>query len=337
MRRQRPIPGRRPVAARGKDGVKRVVLPLEARHRGERLDTVLEELLPKAWPNSLSRSVIRKLIVAGAVRDGDRPLRQPKMPLPRDVFCLTVLIDPSRLSTAEDRRPLIIAKKDIVFEDEVLLVVNKPSGYPTHPTIDPKRPNLMGAVEAFLKKRAGGEEVYLGLHHRLDAETSGLVVFTLDRAVNAKVGAGFAERQVKKQYLALVRRGEKLPPRSWEVESYLGPIGKSAGRAKYGSVRAGGDHALTRFELIEEGARGLLVRAFPHTGRTHQIRIHLSEGGMPILGDDLYGSPHDQRAASRLMLHAECLEMTHPLTGKLLKLRAAPPEEFKTRPKADHS
>lgn len=221
----------------------------------------------------------------------------------------------------------------ILFEDEWLVVVDKPAGLPTQPTLDAARPSVVSVLKAFLTKRDGGDP-YLGLHHRLDRDTSGVLLFTKDAKANAGVGAMFAEKTAQKTYQALALAGAGCAD-AWEVKNYLGIVGRVRKANKFGAVRSGGDPAQTMFRLVERFGSVAVIEASPRTGRTHQIRVHLSEDGHPILGDELYGGPLLVRLAagaslrvSRVMLHASALQFRHPVTQTELTVRSPLPADF---------
>ncbi len=212
----------------------------------------------------------------------------------------------------------------VVHLDDWLIVVDKPSGLPTHATIDPDRPHLHAAV-IDLRRAEGNLDPYVGIHHRLDVDTSGLVLFTIDRSVNAAVGAAFAERRVEKSYTAVVT-GDR-PPERWEVRDHLGPVGKVGRVTRHGAVRSGGKAAHSSFRLLgpAPGSPGRwLVEGHPHTGRTHQLRVHLAGGGHPIVGDRLYGGVPGRRVA----LHAARLRLPHPVHGGVLAVESPPPPDL---------
>ena len=207
----------------------------------------------------------------------------------------------------------------VLFEDEWLIAVAKPAGLPSQPTLDPARASVESELKAFLKKRDGGDP-YLVLHHRLDRDTSGVLLFSKAPKANAGVGALFSEKTAQKIYHALCLLGAGCPEQ-WEVKNYLGVKGRVGKANRYGSVKSGGDPALTLFEEKERLAEASLVEAKPKTGRTHQIRVHLSECGHPILGDPFYGGPTALLLPSgvrlqfpRVMLHAHSLGFVHPMT-----------------------
>lgn len=208
-----------------------------------------------------------------------------------------------------------LSKEAIIFEDDDIIIVNKPSGLPTQATLDPKRDHLFAAVKRYLKK-----ECYL--HHRLDVETSGLVLFCKNKQLNKAVGEMFEKKTIQKNYLA-VCSGE-VKSNKFQVENFLAKMNQKT--LKMHSVFSGGDKALTDFEVISKSGDFTLIKASPKTGRTHQIRVHLSELGLPIYGDKLYGS--DQAISQRLMLHALELDFLHPKTQNRITVSTPIPEEF---------
>jgi RluA family pseudouridine synthase len=313
-----------------------------------RLDAALADWLPRSLGRPLPKSVLRKLIMAGAVQLEGRPSRVPGRVL-RAGELIVAHVDEARLPPAASRadRGFVLLAAAILYEDEAIIAVDKPAGLPTVPTADPSRPCLVRAVEAFLAQAGRGPST-LGVHQRLDADTSGVVLFAKDPRANPALAAAFAEGAVEKSYDALTSRPARLPPSCWSVESALLP----RGRAGMASVRVGGQPARTDFVLRAASARALLVQARPRTGRKHQIRVHLAEAGLPILGDPLYGpstrgapsrGPKDAASrargparpaglpalrAGRLMLHARRLALRHPLTGASLVIESPWPPDF---------
>lgn len=222
---------------------------------------------------------------------------------------------------------------NILFEDEWLLAAEKPAGIPSQPTLDPARPSLETELRKFLHRREG-REPYLVLHHRLDRDTSGVLLFSKDPKANAGVGALFSEKTAQKTYHALCVLGAGCPEQ-WEVKNYLGAKGREGKATKYGSVKSGGDPAFTLFRERERLAGVSLVEAQPRTGRTHQIRVHLAECGHPIFGDSFYSGPTDwmlpsgiRLRFSRVMLHAYSLGFRHPMTGEEWVIRSEWPSDF---------
>ncbi len=206
----------------------------------------------------------------------------------------------------------------IIYEDDWLLVVDKPPGLPTQNTLDPKRENLYGLL------LASRRWPYLALHHRLDAPTSGLILLCKKKSANKAVGQLFQDKTIGKTYWAIIC-GEP-PQESFRQEVYLRAVKQASGKQKVKVVNSGGDHSVTEFRVLARASGHALLECRPQTGRMHQIRVHLESLGWPIAGDALYGRV--DRRFSRLQLHAQCLEFTHPHTKKDLRLTAAAPEDM---------
>jgi 23S rRNA pseudouridine1911/1915/1917 synthase len=268
---------------------------------------VLAAWLPDALQRPLSRAALRRLVMAGVVRVAGRPLRRPGAPV-RAGLAITAEVRLDRL--APPAAPFELAPERILYEDEWLIAVDKPAGLPTHVGADRLRPNLVDAVERVLGARGASDR--LGVHQRLDRDTSGVVLFAKSAAANPGLAAAFGERRVVKVYRALTAR----PPRAasrWTSDDDVH-----------------GQPAQTDFEVLATLPRALLLEARPRTGRKHQIRVHLALAGMPILGDRRYGGaapglPH----AARVMLHAARLELLHPVTLSRLVLESPEPPDFR--------
>ena len=210
----------------------------------------------------------------------------------------------------------------IVYEDDWMIVVDKPAGLPSHGTRDASRDHLVAAVTRLVATRDGRAPSTLRAAHRLDADTSGLLVLGKTAEATRALSEAFASRNVEKVYAAVVHsRGQALPD-AWSVEDHLA---WSKRDERMRRVRSGGDYARTDFVVRERGATLALVEARPRTGRTHQIRVHLEGSGAPIAGDRIYGT---RDGASRLLLHATRLELAHPITGAPLVVEIAPPPEL---------
>lgn len=211
----------------------------------------------------------------------------------------------------------------IAYEDDALLVVDKPEGVPSQ-SAEPDRPDdLLLRVRRHFAAVRGEPNAYFGSHQRLDRDTSGLLLYTRDRAVNPAVAAAFEGRAVKKRYLAAVTAPAKRAAGSrFVLEDWLVPGDDGAMVvAPRGGRRA--TKARTHVRVVDRSGDRALLELELETGRTHQARVQLAHAGMPIAGDVLYGGA----AAPRLMLHAEALELAHPRSGKRLVVRAkAPPE-----------
>ncbi len=301
-----------------------------------RLDDFLVGWLTTATGFSISKSKIRTLILSGSVYVNRHRNKIPAT----EIFggaVIEVYYDENRLKAQENtvvRNQVSIQSDQVLFEDEWIILMNKPAGIPTQPTIDPNRPNLFDLTREWLAKREGKKEVYLGLHHRLDRDTSGIVLFTKKEMANKGVADLFSEHRIQKTYQCLVWQGNESKKRlagdTFEVRNFLGRVSPKNETAKFGSVTSNGDPAHTFFRVLEVFRQGYWLEASPRTGRTHQIRVHTSELGLPILGDPLYFPKNvfSMISVPRLMLHAHRLEFNHPVTSAAIKVEAALPEDI---------
>ncbi len=299
----------------------------------ERLDLFLSQWLPKALNQPVTRSVIRRLIVSGGVYVNRHRCEIPSTHLYLGAV-IEVFYDEARLMKGGIHRyePAIFRKEWILYEDEWLIAVNKPVRLPTQPTLDPARANLFKLLGEFLKKRSPG--AYLGLHHRLDRDTSGIVLFTKKGEANKGVSRLFSEHLIRKSYQCLSWMADATSPLlknpDPRIDNFLAKRKGEKGKSRYGAVEQGGYRAITDFRVLERFPNAVWFEARPRTGRTHQIRVHCSEAGVPILGDDLY-FPQGVipfHKPERLMLHALKLEFEHPLTRKEVSIEAPLPEDF---------
>lgn len=310
--------------------IRRFTIRLGAAAAGQRLDEVVREWLEEAAGRAFSKAVVRRLIMSGAILVDGRPARRPGMTLTPGLR-LAAALDDRRLEPAH--RPPPGDAVTVLFEDSVLIAVAKPPGLAVHASADRTRADLYSLVRRQLARRAGGGEAslpYLGLHHRLDIDTSGVVLFTKSPAANAGLATQFESRSVEKVYHALTVTGAAGGRSEWRAESRLGPVGKGR-HARMAGVEQGGAPAVTWFAVLQRLRGALLVEARPETGRKHQIRAHLREGGLPILGDVRYDGPSrvGTVAVARPMLHAHRLALLHPLSHAPLEIVCHPPEDFR--------
>lgn len=220
--------------------------------------------------------------------------------------------------------------RHILFIDEHVLAVDKPAGLPCDQTLDPRRDHLRAWVSRWAEARG---EATPGLLHRLDLDTTGVVLFGRTKAARRALTDAFREAQVEKRYLALVATRDLDPRRTtWEVESYLGEAERVGKKVRMGAVRRGGKRAHTRFRVLgaleRDGIDASIVEAQPTTGRRHQIRAHLAEAGAPILGDMLYGGAD---RAPRTWLHARSIAFAHPLEPRRVRIVAPLPRDWPQR------
>ncbi len=316
---------------------KKLSLVTTQQHFNRRLDHVLAEWLPIALNQPISKGKVRKLVVAGAVYLNGKRVRIASKELLVNVR-IEVFVDLQKLNSEAKASdiPFTMTEDRILFEDPYLIAVDKPPGLPTQPTLDEARDNLFAAVKKFLKNREGHSPTsYLGLHHRLDRDTSGVILFTKSQEANPGVAELFASHLAVKTYLALSafeasKNASSTLPDQWHVKNYLARSKTEGKRSKYCSVRSGGDFAHTDFKILEKMKQVLLIEAQPRTGRTHQIRVHLSGHSLPILGDLTYGgrSQVGHLKIPRLMLHAANLTFPHPIHKNRISIQSSIPGDF---------
>jgi len=301
-----------------------LVVPPEG--AGRRLDRFLTERFPER-----SRSAIQRLIRDGLVTVDGRTVRPSEEVRPGET--VEVRLPPAASDTLE-AEPIPL---EAVYEDEDLLVLDKPAGLVVHPGAGNER----GTIVHGLLARGGslssiGGRKRLGIVHRLDRGTSGLLLVAKNDPAHLALAAQFREREVHKTYMALVwgrmREGEG---------TISGTIGRDPNERKKMSVRARrGRPAVTRWRVASDLPGFALLEVEPETGRTHQIRVHLQSIGHPIVGDDRYGGagwrgvqdPTRRKALrsfGRPALHAARLTLRHPRTGETLRLEAPLPADFR--------
>lgn len=272
-----------------------------------------------------SDQLLKNYITRGFVKIDDRIEKDPKKLLKKNQFVSIVLkIEDIKKVQKPPQIEFDFSKKNILFEDEYIIVLNKPIGVPTHSTLDPDRDHLIAGLKRYLKER-DGKISYVGLHHRLDKDTSGVVLLTKQQSVNKAVGDLFAKRKIEKTYLA-VTFSKNIKKDKWSIENHLA---RKPDAHVMQSVKSdgAGDRALTDFELLDKNDQYALIKVKPHTGRTHQIRVHLYEYGAPILGDSMYFKEGSEKF-SRLFLHAHKLRFKHPATNFMMEIESEIPEAF---------
>lgn len=287
-----------------------------------------------AGERTVSNSKIRRLILAGAVSVNGRECRRPAFEI-RGKTLVTVQFDEEKFFYEKQPDDILfeVSDKDILFEDENLIFVNKPAFFPVEQTITGNRRNLHDALVDYLWKRNSSlrNPPYVGIMHRLDRETSGVILFTKTRNANKAVQQRFAGHGFTKIYTAVC-----CPGRQWKigqrftVEKFMGRISGKSQAAKWGSVpeNKGGVYSRTEFtvrgELLRGGKKYCVVECELFTGRTHQIRVHLSEEGFPLLGDELYGG----EPADRIYLHARELKCNNAELQLNFDVKSPLPQEF---------
>jgi 23S rRNA pseudouridine1911/1915/1917 synthase len=280
-------------------------ITVDARGARLRLDRYLAAL--GTWG---SRSQVQRLIEGGNVRLDGKPAKAGAVL--RSGQTIEVAAAPPALPAGVEAEAIPL---DVLHEDEWLLVINKQPGLVVHPAPGHWQGTLVSALlHHWRGPRAGLDPLRPGIVHRLDKDTSGVLVIAKDAATLADLGMQFRTRAVEKQYVAFVW-GRLRRQRGTIAE----PIGRNPTHRKRMAVRQGGREAVTAFEVCEQLGGVTMLRLFPQTGRTHQIRVHLAAIGHPIVGDVVYGRAHGRDSAAlvrRQALHAERIAFRHPHSGQ---------------------
>jgi 23S rRNA pseudouridine1911/1915/1917 synthase len=316
------------------DGIRHIIADPAA--AGLRLDQYLAQAIP-----DISRARVQMLIEAGQVRVNGNPAKTKQKLLGGEPIEIEGAPRPEPLHATPENIPL-----DILHEDKYLAVVNKPAGMMVHAgsgsTDDARnRGTLVNALLFHLNQLSEvGGDLRPGIVHRLDKQTSGIILVAKDDSTHRKLGEMFSQRQVAKTYIALVHGN--LPKDNVTVTL---PIARDLlRRIRMTTRRADGRSAVSHFRVLERIASPYgaftLVEVRIETGRTHQIRVHMQSLGHPVVGDNLYGAPHiihDPRDNSapglsleRNFLHAAHLSFTHPQTHKPMDLDAPLPVELES-------
>ena len=285
---------------------------LTADRAGERIDAFIARRLPE-----LSRSYVKRLIDGGLVTIAGRvPKASEKVSEAANV--VVEVPPPEEMRLEPQRIPVTI-----IYQDNDIIVVDKPAGLTVHPAPGHPSGTLVNALLAMCPDLQGiAGTLRPGIVHRLDKDTSGLLVVAKnDRAMRA-LQQQLAERQVHKTYLALVHGVPK--PREGQIEA---PIGRNPRNRKKMAVVEDGRESTTRYRIREELPGHALLEVEPVTGRTHQIRVHLAAIGHPILGDSVYGRPSP--LLDRQFLHAWKLAFGMPLGGRLVEFESPLPADLR--------
>ena len=233
--------------------------------------------------------------------------------------------------TVEEQEPVEIELKaqdipvDIIYEDKDIIVVNKPKGMVVHPANGNPDGTLVNAIMAICKDSLSGigGEIRPGIVHRLDKDTSGLLIVAKNDMAHVNMSEQIKRHEVKKTYIALVRGIVKENEATIDM-----PIGRSNSDRKKMAVTKNGKNAVTHIKVLKRYDKYTLLEINIETGRTHQIRVHLAHIGYPVIGDYIYSNGKNEFGIVGQCLHAKSLEFKHPITGKDMKLEAPLPEYF---------
>lgn len=286
-------------------------LIITAEETGNRLDKVLADRYPEAY----SRTYLQWLIEEGHVLLNQRQAKKRMKVAAGDQVNIRFVLTPE-IELAPEEIPL-----DIVYEDEAIIVVNKPAGLVVHPGAGNWTGTFVNGLLYHCQRLPEGEALRPGIVHRLDKDTTGLLAAAKTAEAQQKLIELFSSRQVYKEYLAVCLGN----PGTGTVDA---PIARHPVHRQKMAVLEGGRQATTHYETLRYNATLSIVKLILETGRTHQIRVHMKQIGSPVLGDPVYGSPsmNQKFQLDRQMLHAAKLVFPHPITGKEIVLDAPVPE-----------
>ncbi len=267
----------------------------------------------------LSRAAVQRMIEEGNVLVNSKNTKMAyKISLGDEI---TIIKEkPREIEIKAEDIPL-----DIIYEDNDILVVNKQKGLVVHPGNGNPDGTLVNAIMNKCKDSLSGigGEIRPGIVHRIDKDTSGLLIIAKNDKAHINMSEQIKNHEVKKTYIALVRGKTKENQATIDM-----PIARSNKDRTKMAVSKNGKNAITHFEVIERFSGYTLLKVNIETGRTHQIRVHLSQIGYPIVGDFVYSNGKNPFGVQGQMLHSSELEFKHPITGKEMKLQACLPEYF---------
>ena len=280
-----------------------------------RIDKLISDL-----EKDISRTAIKRMIEQGSILVNQRQVKTSYKVASED----TITINEEEPREA-DLLPQDIPLK-IIYEDEDILIINKEKGMVVHPGNGNPDGTLVNAVMAKCKGSLSGigGKIRPGVVHRIDKDTSGLVIIAKNDKAHINISEQIKNREVKKVYVALVRGVIS------ENEAVINmPIGRSTKDRKKMAVSRNGKEAITEFEVLKRYKDFTYIKLNIKTGRTHQIRVHMSEIGHPVVGDEVYSNGKNPFNVKGQMLHAKELEFVHPTTNKKVKFEAPLPKYFK--------
>lgn len=267
----------------------------------------------------ISRTMVQKLLEDGNIMVNGKQEKASYKVKEKDTICICIP-KPKKVEIKEEAIPL-----EIVYEDTDIIVVNKPKGLVVHPANGNPDGTLVNAIMAICKESLSGigGEVRPGIVHRLDKDTSGLLIVAKNDASHIALSEQIKNHEVKKIYWALVRGIVK------ENEATIHmPIGRSDKDRKKMAVRKEGKDAITHFKVKARYKDTTLLEIQIETGRTHQIRVHMAQIGHPVIGDMVYSNGKNAFGVEGQMLHAKKLVFTHPITKQKMELEAPLPKYF---------
>ena len=286
---------------------------------GKRLDSYISTV-----KEELSRMTVKRLVEENKITVNQKYIKPAYLVQQGDTIQIE-LEEPKETTLKAQDIPI-----SVIYEDKDILVVNKPKGLVVHPANGNPDGTLVNAILALCKDSLSGigGEIRPGIVHRLDKDTSGLLIVAKNDVAHIKMSEQIKNREVKKTYIALVRGF--VPEQEATIDM---PIGRSNKDRKKMAVTKDGKQAITHFHVLgrfrTQNASYTLLEIKIDTGRTHQIRVHMAEIGHPVIGDMVYSNGKNEFGVEGQCLHAQKLEFKHPITGKQMKLEAPLPDYLK--------
>ena len=282
--------------------------------QGKRLDTYISSQNEK-----ITRTSAQRLIEQGNILVNGKKQKVAYKIAENDVITVEHE-EPKQIELKAQKIPI-----EVIYEDADIIVVNKPKGMVVHPANGNPDGTLVNAIMNICKDSLSGigGEIRPGIVHRLDKDTSGLLIVAKNDMAHVKMSEQIKNHEVKKTYIALVRGVIKENEATIDM-----PIGRSRTDRKKMAVAKDGKNAVTHIKVLKRYDKYTLLEINIETGRTHQIRVHLSHIGYPIIGDYIYSNGKNEFGVEGQCLHAKSLEFKHPITKKEMKLEAPLPEYF---------
>ena len=293
-----------------------MIRTLTIEQEGMRLDACLSAML-----DNMSRNYIRRMFDEGRITIQGKPVK-PSLKTKIGTAVSVDVPDPVSSHTVPEAIPLNIA-----YEDEWLMVVNKPQGMVVHPAPGHHEGTLVNALLFYCGDNLSSLNGVLrpGIVHRIDKDTSGLLLVVKNNEVHADIAARIRRHEVTRKYLAMVYG--TVSQSNGTVDA---PIGRDPRNRKRMAVVRDGKPAITHFTVLDRYASATWIECRLETGRTHQIRVHMAAVGHPVVGDPLYAQGKDPYGQSGQALHAAELEFVHPVTGETVRVHADLPEHLRT-------
>lgn len=280
----------------------------------------LDSFISEECGLNLSRTMVKKLLDEEKILVNNKLQKASYKPEIGDILTIDIP-KPKEIKLEAQDIPV-----PVVYEDNDIIVVNKPKGMVVHPANGNPDGTLVNAILAMCKDSLSGigGEIRPGIVHRLDKDTSGLLIVAKNDLAHMNMSKQIQERKVTKKYIALVKGN--VPEDEATIHM---PIARSTKDRKKMAVDAKGKDAITHFKVLKRYGKYTLLELKIDTGRTHQIRVHMSYIGHPVVGDMVYSNGENEFGVEGQMLHAKSLEFKHPVTNKEMHLEAELPEYFK--------